>query len=178
MLQHNEAAVSVYRKLGFEVRREFNYFRAQSGEVKQDGDVKYEVRRMEAVPDSVARGFWDFDPSWQNSFEAICRVPEDFIYTGVFESGAVTEKDGVPQNLVGYGIFEPASGDITQISVAKTHRHRGIGSALLAEMMRHNRARSVKCVNTEIGRDETLAGFLGAKNIALAGKQFEMIKCL
>jgi hypothetical protein len=45
-------------------------------------------------------------------------------------------------------------------------------------MLQQNRAPGVKCINTEIGRDEALAGFLQAKNITRTGKQFEMIKKL
>ena len=45
-------------------------------------------------------------------------------------------------------------------------------------MLRQNRALGVKCINTEIGRDESIAIFLEAKNIPLAGRQFEMIKRL
>ena len=128
----------------------------------------------------VAAGFWDFEPSWQNSFEAIERAPEDFIILGAFDlgDGPHDSHDLSGHNPVGYIIFEPAAGDITQIAVAKTHRRQGIGSALLGEMLRMNRAPGVKCINTEVGRDEALAGFLQARGVALAGKQFEMIKRL
>jgi ribosomal protein S18 acetylase RimI-like enzyme len=105
---------------------------------------------------------------WQNSFEAIARASEDFIPLGTFDS----------DRLVGYVIFEPAAGDITQIAVSKTHRRQGIGSTLLGEMLRQNRAPGIKCINTEIRRDEALADFLQARNITLAGKLFEMIKKL
>ncbi len=75
-------------------------------------------------------------------------------------------------------IFEPAAGDITQIAVAKPYRRQGIASALLAGMLCRNRAPGIKCINTEIGRDDSLAGFLEAAGIAHAGRQFEMIKKL
>ncbi len=166
VLQHNTSALSVYRGLGFEVSREFNYFR---GEVPNISHFDHKVRHVD-VSDvvDVAPRFWDFDPSWQNGFEAVGRAPEDFITLGVFDDGM----------LVGYGIFEPAAGDITQIAVAKAHRRRGIGSALLDVMLQANRAEAVKCINTEIGRDASIAAFLQAHGIPLAGTQFEMIKKL
>ncbi len=80
--------------------------------------------------------------------------------------------------MVGYIVFEPAAGDITGIAVSPYLRRRGIGSVLLAEMLRLNRAQGVKCINTERGRDASIAGFLAAKNIPLAGMQFEMVKKL
>ncbi len=171
VLQHNTTAVSVYRRLGFEVSREFNYFRAAADEVrtgKQRIDT-YGIRHTEpAALRGTAPEFWDFEPSWQNGFEAVERAPEDFITLGAFDG----------DRLTGYVIFEPEAGDITQIAVAKTHRRQGIGSALLGEMLGLNRAPGVKCINTEIGRDGSIAAFLEARGIPLAGKQFEMIKNL
>jgi ribosomal protein S18 acetylase RimI-like enzyme len=171
VLQHNTAAVSVYRRLGFEVSREFNYYRAEIGDVKLGNPQGNACTIRETEPAAlreIVPEFWDFTPSWQNNFEAVERAPEDFETLGAYDG----------DRLVGYVIFEPAAGDITQLAVAKTHRRQGIGSTLLGEMLRLNRAPGIKCINTEIGRDESLAGFLQVKNIALAGKQFEMIKKL
>ena len=168
VLQHNTAAVSVYRKLGFEVSREFNYFRAAGGDVRIGGTDHRVCPAEIADVRAVAPEFWDFEPSWQNSFEATERAPEDFTALAAFD------KD----RPVGYVIFEPAAGDITQIAVAKPYRRQGIASALLAGMLGQNRAPGIKCINTEIGRDDSLAGFLEAAGIAHAGRQFEMIKKL
>ena len=175
VLQHNTAAVSVYRRLGFEVSREFNYYRAADSDVRVGGTVgdcddgAYNIQQVEpAALRETAPEFWNFEPSWQNSFEAIARAPEDFVTLGAFDG----------DSLVGYVIFEPAAGDITQIAVAKIHRRQGIGSALLGQMLCMNRASGIKCINTEVGRDEALANFLQARGIALAGKQYEMIKRL
>ncbi len=182
VLQHNTAAVSVYRRLGFEVSREFNYFRSRNadgggnghGGRNADGGFGYAkresvIRRVEpSALRETAPEFWDFTPSWQNGFEAIDRAPEDFVTLGALDG----------DRLTGYVIFEPAAGDITQIAVAKTHRRQGIGSALLGEMLRLNRAPGIKCVNTQVGRDESLAAFLRARHIPLAGSQFEMVKLL
>jgi ribosomal protein S18 acetylase RimI-like enzyme len=195
VLQHNTAAVSVYRRLGFEVSREFNYFRAAAGDVRAgECTGAYEIRQTSpAALCPAAPEFWDFEPSWQNSFEAIERAPEDFVSLGAYDG----------KRPVGYIIFEPAAGggnghreitgassqtgtttsgrkvvDIVQIAVAETHRRQGIGSALLGEMLRRNRAPGVKCINTEIGRDASIAAFLGARGIMHAGRQFEMIKKL
>ncbi len=181
-LQHNTAAVSVYRKLGFEVSREFNYFRS-AGRNADCGFCHAErrdwIRQVELLSlRETAPEFWDFTPSWQNSFEAIERAPEDFITLGAFDDYPDASGIQSGDRLVGYVIFEPAAGEITQIAVAKSHRQRGIGSALLSEVWRMNRAPGIKCINTEVGRDGAIGGFLQARNIPLAGKQFEMIKRL
>lgn len=168
VLQHNPGAISVYRKLGFEVTREFYYFRPEKVENEFKAiDVPYtlqfiDINKYDSIPD-----FWDFRPSWQNSIESVGRTFGDFIGLGVFAGG----------RLIGYGVFEPVSGDVTQIAVEKSYRRKGIGSLLFQKMLEFNKHRSVKIVNTDIGCD-SITAFLRAKNIEPTGKQFEMIKKL
>lgn len=76
---------------------------------------------------------------------------------------------------MGYCIFEPASGDIALIAVDKRYRRRGIATSLLREALRLNKADSVKAINTEAGC-ESLTAFLEVANIAVTGRQFEMVK--
>jgi ribosomal protein S18 acetylase RimI-like enzyme len=168
VLQHNERAVSVYRKIGFEVTREFYYFRWKNE------DLKNEIKKIE-IPCTIAEieiekyasvsDFWDFYPSWQNSFESIERTSGDFISLGAFSEN----------KLIGYCVFEPVSGDITQIAVAKPHRRKGIASLLLREMSKLNKNAQMKLVNTDISCNSVVE-FLKAKNIEIVGKQFEMVK--
>ena len=170
VLQHNTGAVSVYRKLGFEVTREFYYFRTENDRIRNE--VKPNGRPLTVQPidlnefDSIP-GFWDFEPSWQNSIESVNRSPGDFNCLGAFAES----------KLVGYGVFEPSSGDFTQLAVDRSYRRKGIGSLLLQKMLESNKQRSVKIVNTETGC-ESVNAFLRAKQIEPTGKQFEMIKKL
>ena len=158
VLQHNTRAVSVYRNLGFETVREFNYFCRANTEIADRGDTP-------RLPHSVRRADWDFTPSWQNSFESIGRAAGDFVSLGVF----------IEEELVGYCVFEPASGDVAQIAVKRQYRRKGIAGLLLREMLRLNRNDSLKIINTDVSCD-SMTGFLQAKNIVPQGKQFEMIR--
>lgn len=170
VLQHNTAAVSVYRKLGFEVTREFNYFTQKNEEICNEiknPAIPYTINNIDINQFRSLPDFGDFYASWQNSFESIGRVQEDFICLGVFFG----------ENLVGYCIFEPVSGDITQLAIDKQYRRKGIASMLLHEILQLNKYDTVKVINTDISSD-SITGFLGAKNIVLRGKQFEMIKTI
>lgn len=158
VLQHNTRAVSVYRNLGFETVREFNYYCRANTEIADRGDTP-------RLPHSVRRTDWDFTPSWQNSFESIGRAAGDFVSLGVF----------IEEELVGYCVFEPASGDVAQIAVKRQYRRKGIAGLLLREMLRLNRNDSLKIINTDVSCD-SMTGFLQAKNIVPQGKQFEMIR--
>lgn len=170
VLQHNTGAVSVYRKIGFEVSREFYYFRLETNQIRNE--VKcisfpyviqpIDINKYESIP-----SFWDFKPSWQNNMKSINRSPEGFSSLGVFTDN----------KLIGYGVLEPATGDITQIAVDRLYRRKGIGSLLFAKMIEANKLDSIKIVNTDI-ECNSITAFLLSKNIKPAGKQFEMIKKL
>lgn len=170
VLQHNTSAVSVYNKIGFKVAREFYYFRIENNQVRREEkviDFPYTLQLIDINEHDELSTFWDFKPSWQNSFESINRSPDDFICTGVF----------MGNKLIGYSVFEPVSGDVTQIAVDKQHRRKGIGSLLFQKILGSNKHDSIKIVNTGIGCD-SITAFLKSKNIEPVGKQFEMIKKL
>lgn len=121
VLQHNTKAVSVYRKLGFEVTREFNYFMQKNNEINSEikkSDAPYSIKQIDIEKFDSIPDFWDFHPSWQNSFESIKRATKDVVSLGVF-----TEK-----KLIAYCVVEPTSGDITQIAVDKQARRKGIAT--------------------------------------------------
>lgn len=166
VLQHNKQAVSVYQKLGFETSRELKYFMQKNEKI--DSKIinsDHSVRQIEKLDFDLASQFWDFNPSWQNSSEAIKRALKGFIILGVFTG----------KKLLGYCIFEPASGDISQIAVEKQNRRKGIGTILLKEAVKYNMHETVKIVNTDTSCI-SITEFLKANNIDLRGKQFEMIK--
>ena len=170
VLQHNIGALSVYRKLGFEVTREFYYFKLKNNQISKTIrtlDFPYTLKPIKIDEYNLIPNFWDFKPSWQNSIEAIERCLKDFICLGVFSEG----------NLIGYGVFEPISGDVTQIAVDKQFRRRGVGSLLFQKMLESNKHSSIKIINTDI-ECHSITTFLQSKNIEPAGKQFEMIKRL
>lgn len=170
VLQHNKGAVSVYRKLGFEVTREFNYFVQKSAEVLPGEDLAIPhltVRQIDPVAAAAIDEFADFKPSWQNSFESVSRVPDHFIALGACDG----------EKILGYCIIEPAGGDIPRIAVEKKNRRKGIGGLLFREALHHNRSGIVKIVNADINC-ESITGFLQSRNIPVTGRQFEMIRKL
>ncbi|MDR2970896.1 MAG: GNAT family N-acetyltransferase [Bacteroidales bacterium] len=168
VLQHNTKAVSVYRNLGFEITREFNYFIWENKEFNnhlKNIETPCSIKKIDIENYLYVSDFWDFYPSWQNSFESIRRASEDFISLGAF----------FEQKLVGYCVFEPNSGDITQIAVDKPFRRKGIASFLLHEVSKLSKNSKTKLLNTEI-TCSSIVSFLKSKNVEISGKQFEMVK--
>lgn len=170
VLRHNTIAVSLYKKLGFEVSREFNYFKAERDKLIRPSNSTppgVQLKPVDLQQIESLTGFLDFTPSWQNSFEAIKRKADDFKIFGAFKDG----------ELSGYCVFEPVSGDLTLLAVNRKHRRQGIGNALLNHALKFSQNQSVKCLNTEISC-KPLTRFLVANGITLRGRQFEMIKSI
>lgn len=170
VLQHNTGAVSLYKRLGFEVSREFNYFSADMNmlhPIPESQENNYQIRSAGLKDKEHMRTFWDHRPSWQNSFEAVERRAKDFQIIGAYQN----------EKLLGYIIFEPGSGDITQLAVKKDRRRKGIASLLLREALEKNTHPSIKAVNYEIS-DMGISGLMESLGITWKGKQFEMIKKL
>ncbi|MCD7969810.1 MAG: GNAT family N-acetyltransferase [Alistipes sp.] len=170
VLQHNTKAVSVYRNIGFTVSREFHYFRQDNVKViigARDPGIPLELKPIDIAEGEPPERFWDFPPSWQNSTESVKRSLGDFHCLGVF-TGC---------KIIGYCIFEPSSGDVTQLAVDREYRRRGIALLLLRDMVRLNMAATVKVINTDT-KCNAMTALLESVNIPLQGKQYEMVKDL
>lgn len=168
VLQHNKSAVSLYRKLGFRVTREFNYFSEETSLLRKvtfHRDPKVTFSPVTLSEKKRMRSFWDQEPSWQNSFEAVERAPEDFLILGAQKENS----------LVGYIIFEPASGDITQLAVDPVHRRTGIGSRLLTRALSGNQHHAVKAINYTTDQ-EGISFLMESFGITWKGTQYEMVK--
>ena len=166
VLKDNEPAIALYRKMGFTISREFNYFRQDKEYITRSAPSS-EFRIAEiGIPDAeVVKAFWDFQPSWQNHFDALTRpLSGTFLGFGAFKD----------QSLVGYCIIDIASGDLSQIAVHRDFRRKGAGSSLLNTALEQNQYPSLKVVNTEV-HCTSITGFMKSRNIQLQAKQLEMI---
>lgn len=169
VLQNNSNAIAVYRRMDFKTTREFDCFRQSIENIVNpkatDVDCTIEPVDIDFVRD--AQSFCDFGPSWQNSMESIERGEAGLIFLGA------TIK-GIP---AGYCVFDPISGDLTQIAVKNEYRRRGIASRLLDEAIKRMKTDFVKVINVAAD-NRTLPSFLESKNITLTSKQFEMSRTL
>lgn len=169
VLQSNDKAISAYRQMQFDTSREFDCFRQNISEIRnldtyaRDTDILLKPTDTDAVRD--ARSFCDFPPSWQNSIESIERGRSGLTCIGAFHAG----------RLVGYSVSDSNTGDLTQISVLKEYRRKGIATQLLRKTVALATTGFIKVLNIP-SADHTLHRFLADKNIGLINRQFEMVR--
>lgn len=170
VLQHNPNAIDLYRKVGFEVTRSFDYFVAESKSelnLNKANAHSYITKELKTVPFEMVQEWWDFTPAWQNSIDSIHRNIKGFKFLGTYDD----------HSLIGYSIIEPNTGDITQIGVSPSYRRKGIASNLIKEAMALISSPSIKLVNSETDKSDILP-FLKSMGLERLGQQYEMIKPL
>ena len=164
VLISNERAVSLYRKLGFRELRRLAVLRA-SERMKPLDDVEgVSLRRLEEPEWDVFCAYWDGEPSWQNSIDAVGRARDQCEIVGAF----------VDEKCVGYGIVFKPSGILMQLAVAHGFRRRGIGRRILFELSGDV---MLKTNNVDEELKGTLA-FYEACGFEVGLRQFEMLKVL
>lgn len=165
VLQNNQKAITVYRRMNFEVTREFDCFR-QTIEHIDNRKVNTDcvIEPVDAKSIREAQHYCDFTPSWQNNFESIERGISELTCIGAFLNG----------KMVGHCVFDIHTGDLTQIAVPSEYRRKGIASRLLQEARISMKTDFIKVLNIS-SENPTMPAFLKSKNIPLASKQFEMV---
>lgn len=168
VLQNNHKAINVYRKMGFATTREFDCFRRKIAEIRKPDSIKPDAAlRIETIDADAVRGamsFCDFTPSWQNSLESVERGNRELTFIGAIHS----------DRLAGYCVFDPTTGDLTQIAVDRDFRHKGIATLLLHKASTIMTTDFIKVLNIPAD-DISLHSFLDERNIPIINRQFEMI---
>ena len=164
VLTGNAPAISVYRNLGFEINRNFNCFRNDKPEtLPHASSCIITTCAIENVFPCAA--YQEIEPSWQNNFDALERAGEQLVCL-------VAEEQ---HKIVGYCVFDPTTGDLSNIAVAPHFRRQGIGSRLLNEFYLRKQTEGVKCLNID-DRDTTLSAFLQKNGFKLICQQYEMLR--
>ena len=163
VLTGNERAVALYRKLGFVETRRFAVFRRS---VPLTPEVGIEIRPVDEPDWELFKSFWDGDPSWQNSIDAVERVANNRVVLCAY----------VDETCVGYGIAFKPWVSLMQLAVAHEQRRKGIGSNILSALQRELSAtESLKVTNIDEELKGTLA-FYEANGFRMVLEQYEMVK--
>ena len=179
VLEENEKAISVYSKQGFTVSRKFDCFRVNTEEWKLQTANNYKVvfREIDFTYQSQMKTMIDFNLSWQNNFQALLKQQNNFKALLKQQNNFKLIGAFQENKFVGYGIIEPETGDIPLLTVNKNYRRNGIGTILLNELKKVNRAAIVKVVNIE-SNQEAIISFITKNGIPKIVSQFEMLKTI
>jgi ribosomal protein S18 acetylase RimI-like enzyme len=164
VLTSNERAVALYRKLGFKETRKLAVVRSNEPMNTVAEVAGVSIRHVDEPDWDVFCAYWDGEPSWQNSMDAVERVRNQCEIVGAF----------VDEKCVGYGIVFKPSDILMQLAVAQEFRRRGIGRRILASL---SGDKILKTNNV----DEELKGtleFYKACGFEVVLRQFEMMRTL
>jgi GNAT superfamily N-acetyltransferase len=161
VIETNARAVGLYESLGFTTTRPLICWKHESGGAASN----IAVRPIEADWDLFAE-FSAVAPSWQNSAASIRRARDPQVVLGAFDGDL----------LAGYAIVFPPTHDLAQLAVRRSHRRRGIGSALL-DRAGTEVGGMVRILNVD-ARDEGVDAFLRASGAEQFIQQREMARPL
>lgn len=164
VIQSNTPAYTLYRNQGFEIVRALACFTAAKKDVRKEIGCSCECAEMSFVDWGLLTTFWNVEPSWQNSLQAVERVFNDFAKVGAF----------VNDDCVGYSVFYPPSGEIVHIAVRKDVRRRGIGSMLLDKISVETKSSHLRVINVD-KRDRETIDFLEKNGFINDINQYEMV---
>ncbi|WP_210466301.1 GNAT family N-acetyltransferase [Rufibacter roseolus] len=166
VIQENKRAFGIYQGLGFEVIRSFHVFRHNKADLAWHGHSPADVTFQKVyVPDwPLYQSFWEVEPSWHLHTAAIDRTSSDVQIVEAHAQG----------KCVGYGIIYPLTGAIAQLAVAPAWREKGIGQALLQQLVSLTPSSIVSVINVDAKGERLLRFFKKRKMAELLG-QYEML---
>jgi ribosomal protein S18 acetylase RimI-like enzyme len=165
----NRNAVRLYEKLGFEVSRELSLLQCDDMTRPPNASLRrVHIRTLDLPNWEQLTSFWDAQPSWQNSVEAVERSRNMKRIVGAF----------IGEECVGYTVFSSRFGRISQLAVSPDHRRNGIGTALVnAVKAETDDGFSIQVINIDRSLDSSLKFFRTAGFYERL-TQYEMVKPL
>ncbi|MCK5077062.1 MAG: GNAT family N-acetyltransferase [Calditrichia bacterium] len=167
VIKTNTGAYELYKKAGFMVTREFDYYvlpKNKIGIKSEKVNENFAIREIDNPDWDLFKTFWDFQPSWQNSIDSIQRKFEHFVILGIF----------IEDKPAGYGIIEKATGDIPQLAIDKKFRRKGMAITLLYYLLLHAEGNEIKIINT-CTQNQPFIKLANSINLSPGHGQYEML---
>lgn len=167
VLQENSAAIRAYKKTGFKITRSFECFSMDPKNFKPTQESRIPLKFKKLTPSDIDdfETFSDWTPSWENSYNAIKRIPDETIIIDAEYS----------INKVGLIVYYPLINWIMALQVDPKYRKMGVGSALISRLLDelNGKTDQIKFLNIQ-SEDEDLIAFLKASGFEVMTSQYEM----
>ncbi|MEO8517177.1 MAG: GNAT family N-acetyltransferase [Flavobacterium sp.] len=159
VVTENVIALSIYKNIGFEIKRELNCYK---GSIYKKREQKHEIRDLKNYDWLILRSFWDVNPSWQNQITAVNNAFDKNVSIGIYDQ----------EILLGYMIYNPISNKIQQLAVDQKHRRKGLGRHLLEHISTNNDKELL--LNNADNSSKDVTSFFETLGIDIRLKQYEM----
>ena len=167
VLQSNAPAIKAYQRTGFRTVREFDCFQLRLEALSANGQAAgaIEVQSVERADLSLYSNYLDWQPSWENSFAAIERIPDEVLLLGARYAG----------ERAGLLVYYPTLNWIMCLAVDRPYRRKGVASALLRALKKRlgDGARLVKVIGVEHA-DDGMLRFLKQAGFEVYTSLYEM----
>lgn len=167
VMADNEPAIRAYEKAGFAIRRRLGCFGLDLVEFRgrEKAPCPEPIRAVDRNELRVLEPWLDWHPSWENSFGALARIPDELIALGVFSG----------DECVGGIAYSPSMNWIMTVVVRPSHRRNGLASALVRCLVERlpSDLELIKLLNVD-SVDSGMHGFLDALGFHHLVDQFEM----
>lgn len=165
VISDNARAVRLYESLGFEISRDLAYLECSDG-VRMPPPHGISIESDDHPDWTRFSEFAEMRTSWQNSIRSMKRSSKKRVVTANMNG-----------RCIGYAVFFPMSGIVTQIAVAPEHRGKGVGKAILGAVgERIEKGQTLRASNVE--RGSQTAAFFHRCDFREAFFQHEMIRRL
>lgn len=159
VLEKNEKALHVYNQCGFKKKRSLESFQLSPFDLNYK-DLDQDITINETTEADINRDWWDTDPGFLERH-----------FTPEFDK-IISARKG--KGELGYIIFNPGNGRISQIAVNPDYRRLGIGSNLIKAAYNNSVIKNLTIINVDSSNNsaKNLFKFSGFNPYF---KQFEMV---
>ena len=167
VIQTNEPAVKAYHDAGFQITRELDCFELEvdKANLQKKVDLPLKIRRVRKNILPLFRDSLDWEPSWENNFSAIMRMPDDVILYGALSKG----------EHAGILAYCPFLNWIMILVVRRDLRGKGVASRLLAHTFKHLPSKNAKVKLLNVDHSDTkMIKFLEKTGFQIYVQQYEM----
>ena len=167
VLQVNEPAIKAYQAAGFSITRELDCFELKLDEFKFGPETggAIEIKPVDKATIISLQGHLDWPPSWETSYAAIERIPDEMTMLGAFEGG----------RCIGALAYYPLLNWIVNLVVDRDCRRQGVAAGLLTELVTRYRPDqdSIRLNNVDHS-DPAMIGLLQKAGFHMFANQYEM----
>ncbi|MFO7566432.1 MAG: GNAT family N-acetyltransferase [Enhygromyxa sp.] len=173
VLIDNPRARRSYERLGFDPERHLFCFELPRLERPQrfceqlgfdlfEGPAAAEVQERHG---SLWASFWSLTPAWTGSNWTVKRTDSRVVLEATWDN-----------ELVGYAVVEPVSGELLQLAVSPEHRRKGIGTELIRACQERADRPTLRVLNVDDGGDRGVSiAFLRRLGGTLTAVQLELV---